>query len=77
MSVTPKIHALLVHVPQFLEKYRHLGFGLGFYSEQASEAVHCDFDSLWTGNKYKRSMSHDEYTRQLFKTVVTYNSRHQ
>ena len=30
MNSTPKVHALLMHVPQFLEKYKYLGKGLGY-----------------------------------------------
>ena len=76
-SVMPKFHAIFVHVAHFIEKFRHLGKGLGYWSEQASESVHCDFDSLWIGSKYKRAMSHEQYTSQLLKCAVVYNSRNQ
>jgi hypothetical protein len=39
-SVTPKLHAIFFHIPQFCEKEQK---GLGFFCEQASEAVHSDF----------------------------------
>ena len=77
LSVTPKIHAVFVHVPQFLIRQKCPNKGLGHWSEQASEAVHSDFDSLWVGSSYKRAMSHKEYGTQLHKCVITYNSRHQ
>ena len=53
-SVTPKVHAIFLHIPQFLEQNKNLQKGLGYWSEQASETVHSDFDSLWIGSSYKR-----------------------
>jgi hypothetical protein len=47
-SVTPKLHAIFFHIPQFCEKEQK---GLGFFCEQASEAVHSDFKKTW--NRYK------------------------
>ena len=75
LSITPKLHAIFVHVPQFLQ-HQNLVKGLGFWSEQASETVHRDFDDLWVEGRYKRALGHTEYSNQLFKCVVTYNSRH-
>ena len=46
LSVTPKVHAILCHVKQFLNR-KGAHRGLGDYSEQASEAVHSNFYSLW------------------------------
>lgn len=77
LSVTPKVHAVFVHVTQFLNRQQPLNKGLGYWSEQASETVHSDFDSLWVGSSYKRAMSHKDYGSQLHKCVITYNSRHQ
>ena len=76
-NVTPKVHAVFVHVPQFLKRHRDLQKGMGYWSEQASESVHSDFDSLWLGSSYKRSIFHKNYNSQLLKCVVAYNSRHQ
>ena len=53
-SVTPKVHTVFVHVPQFLERHMNFQKGLGYWSEQASESVHSDFDSLWVRSSYKR-----------------------
>ena len=47
MSVTPKFHAVFVHVSQFLERHKTLNKGLGYWSEQSSESVHQDFKNLW------------------------------
>ena len=74
ISVTPKVHTLLVHVHQFLE--RQDGQGLGVWSEQASESVHHDFSALWINSCYKRDLAHTKYASQLLKCVLTYNSRH-
>lgn len=40
INVTPKIHAILLPHIDFCEQYKT---GLGFFNEQASEAVHYDF----------------------------------
>ena len=71
IDVTPKVHAVLVHVPQFLDQ--NPGHGLGLWSEQASESVHYDFGDLWVNSSYKRSLTHKDYAEQLLKGVVTYN----
>ena len=44
IDVTPKVHAVLVHVPQSL--YLNLGHGLGLWSKQALESLHFDFEDL-------------------------------
>ena len=44
IPVTPKIHAIFVHIPQFCKL---MNVGLGRFSEQASESVHCGFKSVW------------------------------
>ena len=78
LNVTNKVHAVFAHIHQFLErqKARGLNFGLSYWSEQASECVHKDFESLWTGSSYKRERIHPEYSSHLLNCVVTYNSRH-
>ena len=74
ITVTPKVHALLVHVHQFLESKK--GQGLGVWSDQASESVHQNFSALWVNSCYKRDLVHSKYASQLLNCVVTYNSRH-
>ena len=59
-NITPKFHALIVHVPEFLKRNRNPSYALGYDSEQSSESVHYDFDSLWTGSRYKRPMNHEK-----------------
>ena len=61
ISITPKIHAILFHVPQFCES---MDVGLGRFSEQASELVHCGFKAVWNrGNK--AGTTHPEYASRL------------
>ena len=40
ISVTPKVHILIKHVPEFSRKY---GRALGWYSKQASESAYHGF----------------------------------
>ena len=39
-----KVHILIDHVPDFCEAKQK---GLGYFSEQASEAVHCNFKNTF------------------------------
>ena len=66
---TTKIHIVCVHVSHFCEKF---GVGLGYFSEQASEAVHADFLHVW--NDYKKLPPSSQ--SNLFRAVVKYNSFH-
>jgi hypothetical protein len=43
ITVTSKLRAIFFHSPEFYEKEQK---GLGFFCEQASEAVHGDFQKL-------------------------------
>ncbi|KAK6168741.1 hypothetical protein SNE40_019926 [Patella caerulea] len=74
ISVTSKCHAAFDHIHEFLERQRRPQEdpirGLGFWSEQASEAVHSDFSALWHQH-YKRDRSHANYGKFLLKAVVT------
>ena len=71
ISVTPKIHCVLHHVPQFCQRY---SCGLGKHSEQASESVHAHFKSFWA--KYKVPKSHPEYAARLLRAVKEFNCNH-
>lgn len=71
IPLTPKIHALIYHVPQFCVEHQR---GLAFFSEQAVESVHADFKKTW--NKYKVDKSHPSYSRRLLQAVCEYNSSH-
>ena len=72
IPITPKIHGIFYHVPEFC---RISNSGLALFSEQASEAVHTDFESVW--NNYKlTNLEHPKYKKQFLKAVQMYNSRH-
>lgn len=72
IKVTPKIHAVFYHVPEFC---RLTGRGLGPWSEQASEAAHHDFLATWSRFKV-RSLEHPEFQNRLFRAVSAYNIYH-
>ena len=71
ISITPKVHAVLVHVPQWCAKFKR---GLGYASEQASEAVHHDFKTRW--GHYKVNSQNPNYGDHLLRCVVSYNGLH-
>ena len=71
INVTPKIHAVFHHIPQFCLKY---ATGLGRHSEQASESVHAHFKSTWA--KYKVNQSHPDYAARLLRAVKEFNCSH-
>ena len=78
MSVTPKAHALFVHVSQFLHfKNPQTGpkRGLGYWSEQASESVHHDFERHWQQG-YKRPLDSPDYDLKALQCISTYAARH-
>ena len=68
IRVTPKIHALFVHVKQFCSKNK---LPLGAFSEQASESVHADFKTVW--KHFTVDINHSEFGSQLLSAVVKYN----
>lgn len=71
IPVTPKVHALIVHVKQFCKKNN---VSLGPYSEQSSESVHADFKEIWKHNSV--DISHPDFGKRLFSSVLKYNSLH-
>ena len=71
IPITPKVHAVFDHVPQFIQK---TGQSLGQFSEQASESVHADFNKEWCHFKLPRQ--HQRYAEALLRAVVRYNSLH-
>ena len=72
ISVTPKVHAVFEHLPEFL----NLGYGpLGYYSEQATEASHYDFTPVW--NNYGSNPTKIEQVgMQHLHAMNKYNSLH-
>lgn len=71
INITPKVHAVFFHVTYFCSKMHR---GLGFFSEQAMESVHSDFQKTWA--KYKVKSINPEYAVKLLKAVREYNSCH-
>ena len=57
INVTPKVHAVFHHIKEFCQFSQS---SLGPYSEQASEAVHYDFQQTWKNYKIK-SMENPKY----------------
>lgn len=71
IPVTPKIHAVFYHVPDFCTKYEH---GLEYYAEQAMEATHHDFNETWL--KFKVAETNENYAPALLRAVCAYNASH-
>ena len=69
IGYTPKVHALAVHVPQFIKK---TGKSLGRFTEQPFEALHADLKKVW--QNYKRNRKNEAYPFKLTGCVVAYNS---
>lgn len=71
ISCTPKVHAVLHHVPEFCSK---MNVGLGIFNEQAFESVHADFKNTWS--RFKRSPENPNYSAKLLRAVCVYNANH-
>jgi hypothetical protein len=71
IAVTPKVHAVFHHVSEFCSRR---GTGLGLWSEQAAESLHCDFLRHW--QRYSVPAQHELYPERLLAAVNSYNSRH-
>ena len=72
VPVTPKVHALFYHVSEFCDKRQR---GLAAFSEQASESVHHDFQTVWSNFRIKET-DHPSYGSRLLRAVCQYNSQH-
>ena len=69
-----KVHMLIAHSSEFLEKYGNHK-GLGFYSEQTGETIHRNFELFF--DKYRIKNIHSEkYGIHLKKAVVEFGSVH-
>ena len=71
VTVTPTIHILVFHVPEFCNFTKN---GLGYYSTQAGEAVHPDFRKTWA--QYKVSPENPDYGERILDALVWYNVKH-
>ena len=73
ISITPKVHILTEHVPDFCKRHNK---SLGLYSEQALESSHYDFlRNCWENQSYKRSLGHKDYAQSLKSAVISYSSK--
>ena len=68
--VTWKIHALVVHLPQFLRRYQT---GMAIFAEQTTEAVHADYKK--TEKRFLIQEGHVDHSKRLKRMVIEYNSR--
>ena len=73
-----KVHGSMVHVRQFLERKKAIGFnyGLGYYSEEVSESAHYDWDKVWVGRGYKVDIGNPNYPGNAKEAITKYNSGH-
>ena len=70
ISITSKVHAIKAHLGPFLDKHQ---VGLALFSEQAFEAIHSKFMSIW--EKYKiKDKTNPNFFKALLKAVVDFNS---
>ncbi len=68
--VTPKVHVLVHHVPEYV---RRTGIQLGFTSEHAPKSQHTFFDMFC--HKFKVNCTNSPASRErLLKSVLHYNS---
>ena len=74
MSITPKIHIVEHHVVDFLKRKKE-EHGLGWWSEQAFEAMHSDIKKEWEKVKICDS-DHPDFPTKLLDFVLRYNARH-
>ena len=69
VSITPKCHILLEHVPQVLEK---TGKGLFEGTEEVVEATHGKFDRIWSRYKVKK-LEDPQHGENLLAAVLDAN----
>ena len=72
LSETLKLHTIMYHLEDCLDALPN-NKGLGFWSEQAGEAVHREFLKHWS--KFKINLLTDKsYPKRLRKAVVEFSS---
>lgn len=72
ITISTSMHIVIQHVNNFCQ-FHHCS--LGIFSEQATEAIHYDFQAMWQHGG-KVSDSHPQYGSHLLQSVVCYNGRH-
>ena len=71
INITPKVHSLLHHVPQFIRRY---GSSLGPFSEQFIETLHSEYDRFWS--KYRVPINHKSHLSKMTACFSAINSHH-
>ena len=72
LPFTCKMHLLIEHLPEELEKYQ---MGTALLNESAGEALHADFDRHYQGFIVK-DIGSLSYQRKLLQAVQIYNANH-
>ena len=75
MTITPNIHIVEHHLVDFFREMEDSKHGLGWYSEQAFEAMHYDMLQEWERVKIS-DHNHPDFGAKLLKFVLGYNARH-
>ena len=71
ITVTLKVHMVLAHVSEFVNKFG----ALGWYSEQTTESSHSDFKkNTYEKHNFQRPIGSPKYAQNLLKAVVVHNS---
>ena len=71
IKFTNKVHVILEHIPQVIER---TGKSLYFSSEQVLEASHAKFDKFW--EKYKvLDFERESHGENLLKCVIDFNTK--
>ena len=74
IAITPKVHIVEKHVVDFLKRKQEQ-HGLGWWSEQAFEAMHSDMKKDWERVKIN-DPDHPDFAQRLLDFVIRYNARH-
>ena len=69
---SPKVHALLVHVPEFITR---TGKSVGIFSEQSCETYHSVFQNNWK-SRYALKQKHPHYPQKLLECVQEIAAKH-
>ena len=73
ISIPPKVHIVESHLIEFLED-KGEEHGAGYWSEQAMELCHKDFQNELEPNKVPQK--HSDYGRKLLNIIIRYNGKH-
>ena len=74
MTFTPKVHIVEHHLVNFLKRKQE-EHGLGWWSEQAFEAMRSDMKKEWERVKIC-DPEHPDFSQRLLNFIVRYNARY-